>query len=104
MLGVPVKSSGKCERAQKLGMDWHTSSVRPVSMDKDTVLLIRQLTTRAGLIMEDASADAVLLKCEDRAELSGTLARLEAAAHGASLLIKAAQALVPMAENKSSIS
>lgn len=67
-------------------------------MDKDTVLLIRQLATRVGMIMEDASAEAVLMKCEDRSELADALERLEAAAHGASLLIRTAQALVSAAK------
>lgn len=101
MLGVPVKSSGKCELAQKLDMDWRMLSVRPVSIDKDTALLIRQLVTRAGMIMEGASAEAVLMKGEDRLELSGALARLEAAVHRALLLIRTAQVLVPVAENDS---
>lgn len=62
-------------------------------MDQDRLDLIRQLMTRAGMMLEDISAEAVLLP-SDLPALSVTVERLGRRAGQAMSLIEAAQILV----------
>jgi len=62
-------------------------------MDEDTVELIRMLCTRAGMIMEDACAEALVIASSDAGTVSKKLARLAEAAQVIGTVIAAAQAL-----------
>jgi hypothetical protein len=61
-------------------------------MDDDTLDPIRKLRTRAGIIMEDASVDAVTISAEARSIDSG-LIRLADATEAISALLAAARVL-----------
>jgi hypothetical protein len=62
-------------------------------MDEDTLELIQRLCTRAGMILDDASADALTTTSSDACTMSEKLTRLADAAHGVGAIIAAAQAL-----------
>jgi hypothetical protein len=69
-----------------------TCGVRP-RMDDDTLNLIHQLCTRAGMIMEDVSMDALLIPERSAGAVSEKLVRLGSAAEAIRALITAASAL-----------
>ena len=50
-------------------------------MGDHTLELIRQLCTRAGMIMEDASVEALLMRAADSDARVATLERLRLAVH-----------------------
>ena len=62
-------------------------------MDDDIVDLIRALCTRAGMIMEDASVDALMMTAGNPDTINAKLARLADAALAISAIINAARAL-----------
>jgi hypothetical protein len=62
-------------------------------MDEDTLELIQRLCTRAGMIMEDASVEALMATPSDVGAMSEKLTRLAEAAHTIGTIIVAAQAL-----------
>ena len=62
-------------------------------MDDDADDLIRKLCTRAGMIMEDASVDALLMPGADPEAIGAKLERLGDAAHAISAIVAAARAL-----------
>lgn len=62
-------------------------------MDDDVVDLIRTLCTRAGMIMEDASVEALLMPAADPQALSAKLDQLADAAKAISAIVAAARAL-----------
>lgn len=62
-------------------------------MNDETLNLIHQLCTRAGMIMEDASVDALIGPEASSRAVSEKMMRLGAAAHAISALIAAASAL-----------
>ena len=62
-------------------------------MDDDIVDLIRVLCTRAGMIMEDASVDALIMSPGNPDSINAKLERLADAALAISAIINAAQAL-----------
>ena len=45
-------------------------------MDDDVIALVRQLCTRAGIIMEDVSASAILAGTQDTAGLASIVERV----------------------------
>lgn len=61
-------------------------------MDDDTAELIRALLTRAGMIMEDASVDAIML-AGSHADLSSQIASVQQANDVVGALVRAAVAL-----------
>ena len=62
-------------------------------MDDDDADLIVQLCARAGMIMEDMSAEAVTLRDKTVAEQRRVIAQLQVAARRISALVGAADAL-----------
>lgn len=62
-------------------------------MDDDIGDLISALCTRAGMIMEDASVDALMMRADDPDAINAKLERLADAALAISAIINAAQAL-----------
>jgi hypothetical protein len=62
-------------------------------MDDNTLDLIHQLCTRAGIIMEDVSVDALLAPEPSAGALREKLVRVGSAADAISALIAAASAL-----------
>ena len=62
-------------------------------MDDDIGDLIRALCTRAGMIMEDASVDALIMSPGNRDTINAKLERLADAALEISAIINAARAL-----------
>lgn len=62
-------------------------------MDDGIVDLIRALCTRSGMIMEDASADALIMSPGNPEAMNAKLERLADAALAISAIINAAQAL-----------
>jgi hypothetical protein len=62
-------------------------------MDEDTLELTQRLCTRAGMIMEDASAEALMIAASDAGTMSQKLTRLAEAAQAIGAMISAAQAL-----------
>ena len=62
-------------------------------MDEDTLELIQRLCTRAGMIMEDTSAEALTTAPSDAGTMSKKLERLAEAAHAVVVIVAAAQAL-----------
>lgn len=62
-------------------------------MDKDTIELARRLCTKAGMIMEDASAVAVL-SMGDATDLRRKAEELKASIQKAAACIEAAKALL----------
>jgi hypothetical protein len=67
-------------------------------MDDDTLDLIRKLCTRAGMIMEDASVEALTISAEARSIDSG-LIRLAYATEAISALVAAARVLSRSADD-----
>jgi hypothetical protein len=63
-------------------------------MDDDTGDLVRQLSTRAGMIMEDASANAILVGGKTPGELRSIVGGLEIMMNQAGAIISAAKALI----------
>lgn len=62
-------------------------------MDNDTAEMIRQLCTRAGMIMEDYSAFALSLRPDLASDLGEKLDELSAAIGRAATFVSAAKAL-----------
>ena len=62
-------------------------------MDEDDAELIVQLCARAGMIMEDISADAVTLRGKSLTERRDVIERLQVAARRIGALANAAEAL-----------
>lgn len=62
-------------------------------MDQDRLALIHSLLTQAGMIMEDASADAILTSAH-QSQLSRTIIRLEDSVPQMAALVSAAKMLV----------
>jgi hypothetical protein len=63
-------------------------------MDADTEDLIAQLCTRAGILMEDASVMALMIRGLDVAERPARLKKLSAAIATMASLVEAAEALM----------
>lgn len=78
---------------QKLRMDLCARRRLREAMDPDTVNLIDQLCTRAGMLMEDASPVALTMRRVAPEETRKRLDDLARAAGKISRLISAAQAL-----------
>ena len=93
MLDSAAKSNGMSERAEKLGLDFDRASRRGGHMDDDDAELIVQLCARAGMIMEDISADAVTLRGKSLTERRDVIERLQVAARRIGALANAAEAL-----------
>ena len=68
-------------------------------MDEDTLELIQALCTRAGMIMEDASAEAMATASDDAGTVGKKLTRLAEAAHAIGTIIAAAHALHQLDRN-----
>lgn len=64
-----------------------------VGMDDDIVDLIRTLSTRVGMIMEDESVDALMMPQAGPDTINAKLERLDDAALSISAIINAARAL-----------
>lgn len=62
-------------------------------MDDDTADLIRKLCTRAGMIMEDASVEALIMPVIDASSIDAKLALLADAAYAISAIVAAARVL-----------
>jgi len=63
-------------------------------MDADTHNLVIELSTRAGMMMEDASAEAISLRAIPADDFARHLDRLCAAAENSAQLLKSALLLV----------
>lgn len=63
-------------------------------MDEDVADLVRQLCTRAGMIMEDVSVIALTAEVSDVADARNLTARLRAANKRIGAFAKAAEALM----------
>ena len=63
-------------------------------LDEDVAVLIRQLCTRAGMIMEDASVIALTAETTNVASARKVTAQLRAAADRIGELAKAAESLL----------
>ena len=110
MLGHANKSSGMCEcgdggppevitRRQitaKLHMDLCAVSGLGAGMDQDTAELITQLCTRAGMIMEDASAMALTIGSAPHQDWATIIDRLNREAVSIVSLLNAASQLANM--------
>ena len=92
MLERVRKSNGKCELG-KLLMDFQTASPLGAPMDDDTRDLIVQLSTPAGMIMEDAEPTALTIGSLCDADLAAALDELEDQAAEVTQLVAAAKAL-----------
>ena len=68
------------------------------TMDDDAIALVRQLCTRAGMIMEDASAPAILSGSLNTAALGSVLRQTRADLTRALMLIDAARAMMDLTE------
>ena len=64
-------------------------------MDHETKDLIAQLCTRAGMIMEDASAEALTIALQSESDLAAKLDTLIEAIATSSSLLTAARGLTP---------
>jgi hypothetical protein len=62
-------------------------------MDHETADLIQRLCTKAGMIMEDASVDALMLGATDPQTISARLMRIAEAAEDISTIVAAARVL-----------
>ena len=93
MLDSAAKSNGMSERAEKLALDFGGASRRGDHKDSDDTDLIVQLCARAGMIMEDMSAEAVTLRGKSLAEQRDVIERLQVAARRIGALTNAAEAL-----------
>jgi hypothetical protein len=69
-------------------------------MDEDIIALARQLFTRAGMIMEDASAFAIIVGGKDAHELREIAGKLETALAQGATLIAAAKSIIAGPPNK----
>jgi hypothetical protein len=89
---------------QKLDLDfvsrWTPVAPRRCRMDEDTIALARQLFTRAGMIMEDASAFAIVVGGKDVHELHEMAGELEIALAQGATLIAAAKTIIVGPSNK----
>lgn len=63
-------------------------------MDEDTLDLVRQLSTRAGMILEDTSAVAVLVGNLSAPEIAERLAQIAADLTRAMTIVRAAEQLL----------
>lgn len=64
------------------------------AMDEDDIELVMRLCTRAGMLMEDASADAIGAAGADPAELVTIVEKLEQATRDILAVVLAASAVV----------
>ena len=62
-------------------------------MDEEVANLIRQLCTRAGMIMEDVSARAICVGAPEADELAAVVSEIEVAAQDIGSIASAARAL-----------
>jgi hypothetical protein len=69
-------------------------SIREYAVDDDLLDLIRQLSTRAGMMLEDASVVAVLVGRLSPDELQKAIGEAHATSIRATVLLEAASALV----------
>jgi hypothetical protein len=90
MLAFELKSSGISRQTEKLRLDFRAFARRVSDMNENTIL-IRQLCTRAGCIMEDSSVIALIW--DDDLSIQKRLAALTAAADDIAALIAAANVL-----------
>lgn len=67
-------------------------------MDDDAIALVRQLCTRAGMIVEDASAPVILSGSMNTAALGPVLRQARADLTRALMLIEAAQTMMDRTE------
>lgn len=74
-------------------MDFSASRRLRETMDPDTIELVAQLCTQVGMLMEDASSDALTIGHETPEEMRRRLDDLASAAQRISNLISAAKAL-----------
>jgi hypothetical protein len=69
-------------------------------MDEDTLELIQTLCSRAGMIMEDASAEALMTRAVGVNAISEKLVRLAGAVQAIVSIVYAAQALCRLHQNE----
>jgi hypothetical protein len=69
-------------------------------MDEDTLELIQTLCSRAGMIMEDASAEALMTRAVGVNAISEKLVRLAGAVQAFVSIVSAAQALCRLHQNE----
>jgi hypothetical protein len=82
-----------CGAIPKLVLDCHAQLGLCDVMDDDSADLIRQLCTRAGMIMEDLSVEALTISGIDQVAISARLAVLADGAKAISALVAAASVL-----------
>ena len=93
MLDNAAKSNGMSRAREKLDLDFRRGSRRGGHMVDDDADLIVQLCARAGMIMEDMSAEAITLRGKTMDERRDLVERLQVAARRIGALAEAAKAL-----------
>lgn len=85
----------ECANAAKmLRLDFRRSMGVLSGMDDDTRDLVAQLCTRIGMIMEDASVDALTMRRRDREQLIAAIDKLAMTGEHIAALVRAARALL----------
>lgn len=84
----------ECAFTEKLRLDFMRIEARQWGMDDDTKDLIASLSTRIGMVMEDASLVALTGARGSAAEMASTVARIELASAQIAVLVQATRVLL----------
>lgn len=84
----------ECACSEKLCLDFTLIEARQWGMDDDTKDLIARLSTRIGMIMEDASVVALSGARGSAAEVTSSVARIEHASEQIAGLVQATRVLL----------
>jgi hypothetical protein len=84
----------ECAFTEKLRLDFMRIEARQWGMDDDTKDLIAKLSTRIGMVMEDASLVALTGARGSAAEVASTVARIELASAQIAVLVQATKVLL----------
>jgi hypothetical protein len=84
----------ECALTEKLRLDFMRIVARQWGMDDDTKDLIARLSTRIGMVMEDASLVALTGARGSAAEVASTVARIELASAQIAVLVQATRVLL----------
>lgn len=84
----------ECAFTKKLRLDFMRIEARQWGMDDDNKDLIARLSTRIGMVMEDASLVALTGARGSAAEVASTVARIELASAQIAVLVQATKVLL----------
>lgn len=84
----------ECALTEKLRLDFTRIEARQWGMDDETKDLIARLSTRIGMVMEDASLVALTGARGSAAEVASTVARIELASAQIAVLVQATKVLL----------